>query len=585
MCDVYLIVRIVQLCLASLGGVMDELLEKAAKQVQKEEDIECAEVEMHDSQSEQVIELDADSEAAVDSIEGPLEKHGRVDSAILMETYASDVSDDAEPGNHRPSGVLQTETKSEHLELDPEKENAIYSPLTAEQIKQVRKIYEIDTAPILSYVEETILPHLDDSMTLESYMDQLRKWHDSLSFSNPLLTKAPFNDKGKLRISIPPGIKNLGATCYLNTQLQCLARMTSAFLDGIFSWAPSDDNHQMNRVLSTMQLLFARMVCGAEGTLTTQDFSSALELENDEMQDPNEFARLLFERMHESFQQCSGKGVKEDLSELLPKLFHGVTTYETVCLTCQQTSERNEGFTDLSLPIVHPPTNETNRKGGQMSITNAFMGVSNTNLQYCLNRYICAEELSGDNQYWCEACQMKRDAQRTIWFQELPPLLNVQISRYVFDRKKLVKKKLTDKVLLPLVLTVPLKGKEGDSKYLLCAVMKHHGTSAYQGHYVAEAMDWQSGTWFEFNDEKVSVLDGPACSYTPQEFDSADTKKKLKGSQDAYNMYYVEESFLARCAAGFLQGGREQAQNGTNQFSVLAKVANERKHRYAMLTE
>jgi hypothetical protein len=155
----------------------------------------------------------------------------------------------------------------------------------------------------------------------------------------------------------------------------------------------------------------------------------------------------------------------------------------------------------------------------------------------------------------------------------------------VFDRKKFVKKKLTDKVLLPLVLTVPLKGKKGDSKYLLCAVMKHHGTSAYQGHYVAEAMDWQSGTWFEFNDEKVSVLDGPGCSYAPQELDSADTKKKLKGSQDAYNMYYVEESFLARCAAGFLREKREQTRNGTNQVSVLAKVANERKHRYAMLTE
>jgi hypothetical protein len=155
----------------------------------------------------------------------------------------------------------------------------------------------------------------------------------------------------------------------------------------------------------------------------------------------------------------------------------------------------------------------------------------------------------------------------------------------VFDRKKFVKKKLTDKVLLPLVLTVPLKGKMGDSKYLLCAVMKHHAASAYHGHYVAEAMDWQSGTWFEFNDEKVSVLDGPGCSYAPQELDSADTKKKLKGSQDAYNMYYVEESFLVRCTAGFLQGEREQTRNMTNQVSVLAKVANERKHRYAMLTE
>jgi ubiquitin carboxyl-terminal hydrolase 48 len=202
-----------------------------------------------------------------------------------------------------------------------------------------------------------------------------------------------------------------------------------------------------------------------------------------------------------------------------------------------------------------------------------------------LDRYICAEELSGDNQYWCETCQTKRDAQRTIWFQELPPLLNVQISRYVFDREKLVKKKLMDKVCLPQILTVPLKGKKSDSKYLLCAVMKHHGTSAYQGHYVAEAMDWHCGTWFEFNDEKVRVLDGPGCSYAPHELNGTDTNKKLKGSQDAYNMYYVEESFLAKCAAGFHQGEGEQTLNGTDKASVIAKVANERERRYAMLTK
>lgn len=329
----------------------------------------------------------------------------------------------------------------------------------------------------------------------------------------------------------------------------------------------------MNSVLSTMQLLFARMAYGSEATLTTQEFSDALGLENDEMQDPNEFARLLFERMHESFQQCSG----QDLSQLLPKLFHGVTTYETECLTCQNKTERSEGFMDLNLPIVHP--DEDRKKSGQLKITDTFVGTADTNVQYCLNQYICAEELSGDNQYSCECCQTKRDALRRVKFRELPPLLNVQLSRYVFDRKKFVKKKLTDKVLLPRVLMVPMEGKDIDSRYLLCAVMKHRGTSAYSGHYIAEGMDWQSGTWFEFNDDTVSVLDGPSCSYVPEELDTLDAKK-VKGSQDAYNMYYVEEGFLAKCASNFLMTRTE-----TEKTNVLAKVANEREHRFSMLTE
>jgi len=475
---------------------MDELLEKAAKQVQEDDDTTSVETKSQASQNE-VIEID-DGISTLASEERELKRtkpspesdQGEPKRGVKSSPEFSYSSDDAssivESGKHRPSGVYQKEITAEHMELDPEKENTVYSTATADEMKQMRKTCEVDVAPVRSYVEGTILSHLDNGVTLsyENYMKELRKWHDSLSFSNPLLTTAPANGSNKLTIAIPPGIKNLGATCYLNTQFQCLARMT-AFLNGLFSWTPSVENHQMNSVLSSMQLLFARMAHGSEATLTTQEFSEALGLETDEMQDPNEFARLLFERMHESFQQCSGQGEKEDLSQLLPKLFHGVTTYKTVCLTCQNRTERSEGFMDLNLPIVHPDEEVDRKKTGQTKITDTFVGTADTNVQHCLNQYICAEPLSGDNQYSCECCQAKRDALRSVTFRELPPLLNVQLSRYVFDRKKFVKKKLTDKVLLPRVLTVPMQGKDVDSKYLLCAVMKHHGSSAYQGHYIA----------------------------------------------------------------------------------------------------
>lgn len=560
---------------------MDELLERVAKQLQQQEEVDSIESQSQaSSQQKEVIDIDG-----IDSVEERKTKRQKP-SPPLEFSYSSDHSLNiiVESGKHKASGVYQKEIKAEQMELDPEHEHAIYSPVTAEQMKQVRKTAEIDMAPVKVFVKETILSHLngDATLTYKKYMDALRKWHDSLSFSNPLLTTEPANGSDKITISIPPGIKNLGATCYLNTQFQCLARIP-AFLNGIFSWTPSDENHQMNSVLSTMQLLFTRMAHGSEATLTTQEFSTALGLENDEMQDPNEFGRLLMERMHESFQQCAGQEGGQDLSQLLPKLFHGVTTYETVCLTCQNITERSEGFMDLNLPIIVQSNNNKDSKKspcGQQKITDTFVGgTSDTNVQQCLDEYTCAEGLSGDNQYSCECCQAKRDARRRVTFRELPPVLNVQLSRYVFDRKKFVKKKLTDKVLLPCVLMVPVKGTDTKRKYLLCAVMKHRGTSAYSGHYIAEAMDWQTGTWFEFNDQTVTVLDGPSCSYKVEELDTMD-KKEVKGSQDAYNMYYVEEGFLAECASNSLTARAE-----TGPTSVLAQVAKERENRYSMLTE
>jgi hypothetical protein len=130
-------------------------------------------------------------------------------------------------------------------------------------------------------------------------------------------------------------------------------------------------------------------------------------------------------------------------------------------------------------------------------------------------------------------------------------------------------------------------------KYTLCAVMRHQGTSAYAGHYVAEAMDWLTGQWFEFNDETGKLLsDGPSCSYDPDENETTDKKTTmLSGSQDAYNMYYVDEKFLAQnaldevsrrashCAAG------NNYRNSETINNVLAEVSEQRNEKYVTLSE
>lgn len=189
---------------------MDELLEKAAKKVQEEEDgdLDTIQSESQVSQNEEVIVLDG---GVASSVKERDQKRAKPTPPLEI-SYASDDACTVEPGKHKPSGVYQQEIQAEQMELDPEKDSAVYSTVTAEEMKQVRKIGEIDIEPVKTYVQGTILPHLDNGITLsyERYMEELRKWHDSLSFSNPLLTLAPPNASDKLTIAIPPGIKNLG---------------------------------------------------------------------------------------------------------------------------------------------------------------------------------------------------------------------------------------------------------------------------------------------------------------------------------------------------------------------------------------
>lgn len=44
------------------------------------------------------------------------------------------------------------------------------------------------------------------------------------------------------------------------------------------------------------------------------------------------------------------------------------------------------------------------------------------------------EKLDGDNRYFCESCESKQSATRRIRLHSLPPTLNLQLMRFVFDR-------------------------------------------------------------------------------------------------------------------------------------------------------
>lgn len=210
-----------------------------------------------------------------------------------------------------------------------------------------------------------------------------------------------------------------------------------------------------------------------------------LGLDHYEQQDPNEFSRLFFDRLHDSFQQISnteegGNGLKD----LLHRLFEGISVYETTCLSCQATSTRKELFMDMNLPIIDPIDMHT-KKAGQQKLDEAYGSKMDATVQDCLNSYCSSELLEGGNQYFCSECNCKQDARRAISFERLPPVLNIQLSRYVFDRATLMKKKLGNKVLLPLELRIHGKDKVGkgghvEHRYLLTAVMRHQGTSAYR---------------------------------------------------------------------------------------------------------
>ena len=409
--------------------------------------------------------------------------------------------------------------------------------------------------------------------SFSAYIDQIEKYHSSLL----LPSTDDNNDPETIQLSLPPGMINLGATCYLNSQIQCLTQ-NIAFQRGVLSWrnknvkSSNTLSHQslssesgINAALYHLQDLLANLQHTPNDTIDTTNFASSLNLLESEMQDPNEFSRLLLDRMMD---------LCPELKDLLKNIFEGVISYETKCKCCKNIRSRRETFMELTLPIPENTQSASSKKKSKSKYNNIF------SIKECLKEYLKIENLHSENQYYCETCNTKRDAHRKVSFVSLPPILQIQLSRYVFDVQRNVKRKRMDEAKLPEILNIESDGNI--KEYILCGVLHHMGTSAYGGHYIAEGMDWTTGIWFEFNDKDVRILEkGPTGKEEKKIVIDNDAtnggKKRYKGSSDAYSMFYVERKFLRREVK---QEVKRRASNELKDDAIIENVMHEREKEY-----
>ncbi len=160
------------------------------------------------------------------------------------------------------------------------------------------------------------------------------------------------------------------------------------------------------------------------------------------------------------------------------------------CKQCKLQSIRNSNFIELSL-----------------SLQNC------SSILECIDDLLKEEIMNGDNQYYCGRCEQKQNAKRTTKLTSLPPVLNLQLLRFVYDRNSGSKKKLSTKIkfselldLKKFISTDSSDAKEQQSTYHLGAILMHVGKSANSGHYMAQIKNFQKNEWFNFNDEIITKL-------------------------------------------------------------------------------
>ena len=281
------------------------------------------------------------------------------------------------------------------------------------------------------------------------------------------------------------GLRNQGATCYLNTLLQSLYLITD-FRHAIYGWKHDAARHGSadESVLVQLQRLFARMEFGSSGAVSTKDLTQSFgwtALDSFSQQDIQELLRVLLDVIETTAEQDeSGAGAK--MKKALA-IFEGRVSDTIRCADCSNSSAKCDRFLDLELSV------QDCHSVGE-----------------ALDRHFAAEACEG---WHCGKCRAKVRFTKQFQLASAPDVLTVHLKRFVFDLATLRRSKLTHAVHSPEHLEVPLGARGAPARYRLFAMALHSGT-AHGGHYktIARPSDASGASWHTFNDSSVTALAG-----------------------------------------------------------------------------
>ncbi len=324
------------------------------------------------------------------------------------------------------------------------------------------------------------------------------------------------------------GLKNQGATCYLNSLLQSLY-FTNAFRQVIYR-IPTDQDENMNNSAYTLQRLFYQLQTSTTA-VGTAELTKSFGWETRhifEQQDVQELSRKLIDRMGEKM-----KGT--EFEKALPQMFSGKIKTYISCINVPYESSRIEDFWDVQLNVS-----------------------GNESLQDSFKDYIQVEKLDGENQYFAGDQYKLQDADKGVIFQSFPDVLHLQLKRFEYDIDRDAMMKINDRHEFPEEFDASLYlDKDADRseswEYQLHGVLVHSG-DLNAGHYYAFLKPDKEGWWYKYDDDKVTkatkreVLEenfgGPFKLPNGQVRTLSNKKGPVMRPNSAYMLVYIRKSRL-----------------------------------------
>ena len=307
------------------------------------------------------------------------------------------------------------------------------------------------------------------------------------------------------------GLRNLGATCYINSLIQSLFHI-KRFRNDIYRCNPNGKILFLQRLFFNMQ---------NQEYVDPTEFVVNLVDDVTLHQDIHEFSKVLFDVIEKESKKGGFIDNKDIKKEIVEDLIQGHVV-NFINADCGCTREIKESFQDIQVEIRDFCNNKLA-----------------SNLIDSLKLFTAVETLNGENKYKCDTHGLV-NAKKGVLFSDLPPVLFVLLKRFSIDFETGESSKINDFFKYPEILDLKdFCVNNFSTTYKLYSVIVHKGGHD-EGHFYSYI--FLNNQWYKFNDNVVTKV--PKEEAMDMNFGGKHSLFRKKKDFSAYYLIYIKDLYI-----------------------------------------